>query len=166
MKKPRNAVMTEEGIATMRKTIASGEPLRSIRNIELLHHINQGLKAHTLFKRDVDYIVKTGEVIIVDEFTGTPDAREDATAKDCTRHWKPRKMLRLKTKTRPLATITFQNFFRMYDKLCRYDGYCGYGSRLNSRKPMTWTSWSFPTNKPMIRRDHPDVIYKSKKRKL
>ena len=119
--KARQATLTEEGVA-MAERLMQTDNLFDPKNIELLHHINQGLKAHTLFKRDVDYIVKNGEVIIVDEFTGRlmPGRRYSEGLHQAL---EAKENVKIENENQTLATITFQNYFRMY----RYRRYRSYG---------------------------------------
>jgi preprotein translocase subunit SecA len=106
-KKPAAATLTEEGVAHAERLLQVDRTSTIPRNIELLHHTNQALKAHTLFKRDVDYIVKDGEVIIVDEFTGRLMPGGD-TAKGFIRRWKPRKTSKSRMRTRPWPPSRFR----------------------------------------------------------
>src|SRR5438093_7111631 len=118
--KQRTATLTEEGIARS-ETLLNVENLYEPSNMEILHHINQALKAHTLYKRDVEYVVKDGEVIIVDEFTGRlmPGRRwSDGLHQGV----EAKEGLRIQQENQTLATITFQNYFRMYKKLAGMTG--------------------------------------------
>jgi preprotein translocase subunit SecA len=112
--------LTEEGVAATEKLLKT-ENLYDPANIELLHHVNQALKAHTMFKRDVDYIVKEGQVIIVDEFTGRlmPGRRYSDGLHQAL---EAKENVRIENENQTLATITFQNYFRMYDKLSGMTG--------------------------------------------
>ena len=161
--KARNAVMTEEGIGTCEKLLQV-ENLYDPSNIELLHHINQGLKAHTLFKRDVDYIVNNGEVVIVDEFTGRlmPGRRYSEGLHQAL---EAKENVKIENENQTLATITFQNFFRMYDKLAGMTGTAD-TEAAEFKKTYGLDVMIIPTNMPMIRLDNPDVIYKSKREKF
>ena len=118
--KSRTATLTEEGVARA-EGLLSVENLYDPANMDILHHINQSLKAHTLYKRDADYVVKDGEVQIVDEFTGRlmPGRR---WSDGCTRRSRPRKDSRFSRENQTLASITFQNYFRMYKKLSGMTG--------------------------------------------
>ena len=125
--KSRAVIMTEEGVAHAEK-IMNVENLYDPRNIEILHHLNQSLKAHALFKRDVDYIVKDGQVIIVDEFTGRlmPGRRySDGLHQSL----EAKEGVRIENENQTLASITFQNYFRMYQKTGRHDRHRRYRSR-------------------------------------
>ena len=112
--------MTEEGVAKAEKLL-NVDNLYDPKYIDLLHHINQALKAHTLFKRDVDYIVKDGEVIIVDEFTGRlmPGRRYSEGLHQAL---EAKENVKIENENQTLATITFQNYFRMYEKLAGMTG--------------------------------------------
>jgi preprotein translocase subunit SecA len=149
--------------------VAQAEKLLQVDNlydpkyIELLHHVNQALKAHTLFKRDVDYIVKQGEVIIVDEFTGRlmPGRRYSDGLHQAL---EAKENVKIENENQTLATITFQNYFRMYDKLAGMTGTAD-TEAAEFKKIYDLDVMVIPTNKPMIRTDFPDVIYKTKKEK-
>ena len=161
--KARSAVLTEEGVAKAEQLIKV-ENLYDPRNIETLHHINQALKAHTLFKRDVDYIVKEGEVIIVDEFTGRlmPGRRYSEGLHQAL---EAKENVKIENENQTLATITFQNYFRMYDKLAGMTGTAD-TEAAEFKKIYNLDVSVIPTNKPMIRHDFPDMIYKTKKEKF
>jgi preprotein translocase subunit SecA len=161
--KARSVTLTEEGIARSEKLLHT-ENLYDPRNIELLHHINQALKAHTLFKRDVDYIVKDGEVIIVDEFTGRlmPGRRYSEGLHQAL---EAKEGVRIENENQTLATITFQNYFRMYNKLAGMTGTAD-TEAAEFKKIYNLDVTVIPTHKPMIRSDYPDVIYRTRKEKF
>ncbi len=161
--KARSAAMTEEGIAKAEKMLKV-DNLYDPKYIELLHHINQALKAHTLFKRDVDYIVKHGEVIIVDEFTGRlmPGRRYSEGLHQAL---EAKEKVKIENENQTLATITFQNYFRMYDKLSGMTGTAD-TEATEFKKIYELDVSVIPTNKLMIRIENPDVIYKSRKEKF
>ncbi len=161
--KARSAAMTEEGIAKAEKMLKV-DNLYDPKYIELLHHINQALKAHTLFKRDVDYIVKHGEVIIVDEFTGRlmPGRRYSEGLHQAL---EAKEKVKIENENQTLATITFQNYFRMYDKLSGMTGTAD-TEAAEFKKIYELDVSVIPTNKLMIRIENPDVIYKSRKEKF
>jgi len=117
--KSRTVVLTEEGVSRVEKFLKVRN-LFEPRHMELLHHVNQALKAHTLFKRDVDYVVKDGQVIIVDEFTGRlmPGRRYSDGLHQAL---EAKEKVKIERENQTLASITFQNYFRMYDKAFRYD---------------------------------------------
>jgi preprotein translocase subunit SecA len=161
--KARTATLTEDGVARCEQLLKV-DNLFDPRYIELLHHINQALKAHTLFKRDVDYIVKDGEVIIVDEFTGRlmPGRRYSEGLHQAL---EAKENVKIENENQTLATITFQNYFRMYDKLAGMTGTAD-TEAAEFKKIYDLDVMVIPTNKPMIRKDFPDVIYKTRQDKF
>ncbi len=160
--KARTATLTEEGVARCEKMMQV-ENLYDPHCIELLHHINQALKAHALFKRDVDYIVKDGEVIIVDEFTGRlmPGRRYSEGLHQAL---EAKEGVKIENENQTLATITFQNYFRMYQKLAGMTGTAD-TEAAEFKKIYNLDVVVIPTNLPMIRTDFSDVIYKTKREK-
>ncbi|NQT09909.1 MAG: preprotein translocase subunit SecA [Desulfobacteraceae bacterium] len=161
--KARTSVMTDKGIAKA-ESILNVDNLYDPKHIELLHHINQALKAHTLFKSDVDYIVKDGEVIIVDEFTGRlmPGRRYSEGLHQAL---EAKENVRIENENQTLATITFQNYFRMYNKLAGMTGTAD-TEAAEFKKIYNLDVILIPTNQQMIRADFPDVIYKTRKEKF
>jgi preprotein translocase subunit SecA len=161
--KARSAVLTEEGVAKAEKLLKV-DNLYDPKYIELLHHVNQALKAHTLFKRDVDYIVKNGEVIIVDEFTGRlmPGRRYSEGLHQAL---EAKENVKIENENQTLATVTFQNYFRMYDKLAGMTGTAD-TEAAEFKKIYDLDVMVIPTNMPMIRIDNSDVIYKTRKEKF
>jgi preprotein translocase subunit SecA len=161
--KARSATLTEEGVARCEQLLKV-DNLFDPRYIELLHHINQALKAHTLFKRDVDYIVKDGEVIIVDEFTGRlmPGRRYSEGLHQAL---EAKENVKIENENQTLATITFQNYFRMYDKLAGMTGTAD-TEAAEFKKIYDLDVMVIPTNMPMIRADFPDAIYKTRNDKF
>ena len=161
--KARSVTLTEDGVARA-ESILKVENLYDPRNIELLHHINQALKAHALFKRDVDYIVKDGNVVIVDEFTGRlmPGRRYSEGLHQAL---EAKESVKIENENQTLASITFQNYFRMYDKLSGMTGTAD-TEAAEFKKIYDLDVMVIPTNKPMIRADHPDVIYKTRREKF
>jgi preprotein translocase subunit SecA len=161
--KARTAVLSEEGVAKAEKLLQI-DNLFDPKYIELLHHINQALKAHTLFKRDVDYIVKNGEVIIVDEFTGRlmPGRRYSEGLHQAL---EAKEAVKIENENQTLATVTFQNYFRMYTKLAGMTGTADTEAP-EFKKIYDLDVVVIPTNQPMIRTDFPDVIYKTRKEKF
>ena len=161
--KARTAIMTEEGVARAEQMLKV-ENLYDPRNIEILHHVNQALKAHNLFKRDVDYIVKNGEVIIVDEFTGRlmPGRRYSEGLHQAL---EAKENVKIENENQTLATVTFQNYFRMYNKLAGMTGTAD-TEAAEFKKIYNLDVLVIPTNEPMIRIDYPDVIYKSRREKF
>ena len=161
--KARAAVLTEEGVARA-EGIMKVDNLYDPKYIELLHHINQALKAHTLFKRDVDYIVKNGEVIIVDEFTGRlmPGRRYSEGLHQAL---EARENVKIENENQTLATVTFQNYFRMYNKLAGMTGTAD-TEAAEFKKIYDLDVAVMPTNMPMVRVDFPDAIYKTRREKF
>jgi preprotein translocase subunit SecA len=161
--KAKTAILTEEGNVKVERLLGAGN-LYDPGNIELVHHVLQSLKAHALFKRDVDYVVKEGEVIIVDEFTGRlmPGRRWSDGLHQAV---EAKEGVRIESENQTLATITFQNYFRMYDKLAGMTGTAD-TEAAEFAKIYNLEVIVIPTNKPMIRPDYPDVVYKSEKGKF
>ena len=161
--KARSAVLTEDGVAKA-ENLLQVDNLFDPKNIELLHHINQALKAHTLFKLDVDYIVKNGEVIIVDEFTGRlmPGRRYSEGLHQAL---EAKEGVKIENENQTLATVTFQNYFRMYTKLAGMTGTAD-TEATEFKKIYDLDVVVIPTNQPMIRTDFPDSIYKSRQEKF
>jgi preprotein translocase subunit SecA len=161
--KSHAAFLTEEGVAQVEKLLHV-ENLYDPRNIEILHHVNQGLRAHTLFKRDVDYVVKDGEVVIVDEFTGRlmPGRRWSDGLHQAV---EAKENVRIENENQTLATITFQNYFRMYRKLAGMTGTADTEAE-EFRKIYNLDVVVIPTNMPLIRTNYADVIYKTENEKF
>jgi len=161
--KARSAVLTEEGVAKA-ENMLKVENLYDPKYIEILHHVNQALKAHVLFKRDVDYIVKNGEVIIVDEFTGRlmPGRRYSEGLHQAL---EAKENVKIENENQTLATVTFQNYFRMYDKLAGMTGTAD-TEAAEFKKIYDLDVMVIPTNMPMIRKDNSDVIYKTRTEKF
>ncbi len=160
--KAKSVALTEEGVAATEKLLNT-ENIYDPSNIELLHHVNQALKAHTMFKRDVDYIVKDGQVIIVDEFTGRlmPGRRYSDGLHQAL---EAKEGVKIENENQTLATITFQNYFRMYEKLSGMTGTAD-TEAAEFKKIYNLDVSVVPTHKPMIRHDFPDAIYKTRKEK-
>ena len=156
--KARSSTLTEDGVAKVERLLGI-ENLYEPRNIEILHHVNQALKAHSLFKRDVDYVVKDGEVMIVDEFTGRlmPGRRWSDGLHQAV---EAKEGVRIESENQTLATITFQNYFRMYDKLSGMTGTADTEAE-EFHEIYKLPVVVIPTNKPMLRKDQSDVIYKT-----
>ncbi len=161
--KARASILTDEGVAKAER-ILKVDNLYDHKHIDLLHHINQALKAHTLFKRDVDYIVKNGEVIIVDEFTGRlmPGRRYSEGLHQAL---EAKENAKIENENQTLATITFQNYFRMYNKLSGMTGTAD-TEAAEFKKIYDLDVMVVPTNEPMIRTDNPDCIYKTRTEKF
>jgi preprotein translocase subunit SecA len=160
--KARSVVLTEDGVAHAEKLL-DVDNLYDPKYIELLHHVNQGLKAHTLFKKDVDYVVKSGKVIIVDEFTGRlMDGRRYSDGLH--QALEAKESVKIENENQTLASITFQNYFRMYNKLAGMTGTAD-TEAAEFKKIYDLDVMVIPTNKNMIRDDAPDSIYKTQKEK-
>jgi preprotein translocase subunit SecA len=161
--KARTAILTEDGNSKVEQLIGTGN-LYDPSNIDLVHHVLQALKAHTLFKKDVDYVVKDGEVIIVDEFTGRlmPGRRWSDGLHQAV---EAKEAVKIESENQTLATITFQNYFRMYQKLAGMTGTADTEAE-EFAKIYNLEVVVVPTNSPMIRIDYPDMIYKSEQGKF
>lgn len=161
--KAKTAILTEEGSMKVERLLNTPN-LYDPSNIELVHHVLQALKAHAMFKRDVDYVVKDGEVIIVDEFTGRlmPGRRWSDGLHQAV---EAKEGVKIESENQTLATITFQNYFRMYDKLAGMTGTADTEAE-EFAKIYNLDVLVIPTNKTMIRNDYPDMIYKSEKSKF
>jgi preprotein translocase subunit SecA len=160
--KAKSAVLTEDGIVRVQEILKVSN-LYDMRNIELLHHVNQSLRAHTLFKNEVDYVVRDGKVIIVDEFTGR--MKEGSRWSDGLHQAvEAKEGVEVKSENQTLASITFQNYFRLYSKLSGMTGTADteaeeFGKIYNLEVVVV------PTNLPMIRQDDPDVVYATRRGK-
>ena len=161
--KMRTVSLTEDGVTRVEQLLGV-ENLYDPRNILLLHHANQGLRAHTLFKRDVDYVVKEGEVIIVDEFTGRlmPGRRWSDGLHQAV---EAKENVKIESENQTLATITFQNYFRMYKKLSGMTGTAD-TEAVEFKEIYHLDVSVIPTNQPMIRIDNHDVVYKTEDEKF
>ncbi|MEA4900988.1 preprotein translocase subunit SecA [Desulfitobacterium sp.] len=160
--KDKVVTLTEKGISRV-ETMLGVDNLYDDVHTELTHHVNQALKAHTLFKRDRDYVVKDGQVIIVDEFTGrlmfgrrySEGLHQAIEAKEG---------VKIERESQTLATITFQNYFRMFEKLAGMTG-TALTEEPEFKKIYKLDVVEIPTNKPAIRQDIPDVVYRTEKGK-
>jgi preprotein translocase subunit SecA len=161
--KHRTATLTEEGV-TKCERLLSVSNLYDPSNIELIHHIYQALRAHTLFTRDKDYVVKDGEVIIVDEFTGRqmPGRRWSDGLHQAV---EAKEGVKIERENQTLATITFQNYFRMYSKLAGMTG-TAETEAAEFAKIYNLDVVVVPTNKPLIRIEHPDIVYRTEEEKF
>ena len=161
--KAKAATLTQKGIEKAEKEFGL-ENFNDIENSELVHAVNQALRAHGIMKKDVDYIVKNGEVLIVDEFTGrimygrryNNGLHQAIEAKE---------HVKVADESKTLANITFQNYFRMYEKLSGMTG-TAMTEEEEFEEIYKLDVIEIPTNKPMIRKDHPDVIYKTENGKF
>jgi preprotein translocase subunit SecA len=161
--KSKTVVLTEEGVAHV-EGFLNVQNLYEPRNIEIVHHVNQALRAHTLFRRDVDYLVKDGEVIIVDEFTGRimPGRRYSDGLHQAL---EAKEKVKIEKENQTLASITFQNYFRMYKKLAGMTGTAD-TEAAEFKKIYNLDVLVVPTNMPMIRDDYNDLIYKTEEEKI
>ncbi len=161
--KARSVVLTEEGVARVENTLNVSN-LYDPAQMETLHHVNQALKAHTIFKKDVDYIVKDGQVIIVDEFTGRlmPGRRYSDGLHQAL---EAKEGVHIENENQTLATITFQNYFRMYDKLAGMTGTAD-TEAAEFKKIYNLEVVVIPTNLPMVRKDNSDLIFKTEQEKF
>ncbi len=160
--KHRTVSLTEEGIEKSEKLLGMGN-LYDPGNMEYLHHIHQALKAHTLFKRDVDYMVKESQVVIVDEFTGRlmPGRRYSEGLHQAL---EAKENVRIERENQTLATITFQNYFRMYKKLSGMTGTAETEAE-EFYKIYKLDVTAIPTNRPVLRIENPDIIYRTEEEK-
>ncbi len=160
--KDRQAMLTDEGVM-LAEELLKVDNLYDPANINFLHHVNQALKAHVLFQRDVDYIVKNGQVVIVDEFTGrTMEGRRYSDGLH--QALEAKEGVKIEKENQTLASITFQNYFRMYDKLAGMTGTADTEAP-EFKKIYNLDVVVIPTHREMIRIDYPDVIYKNEKAK-
>ncbi len=161
--KAKSATLTQKGIKKAEEYFKL-ENFNDLENSTLVHHVNQALRAHGIMKKDIDYIVKDGEVLIVDEFTGrimygrryNNGLHQAIEAKE---------HVKIADESKTLATITFQNYFRMYNKLAGMTG-TAMTEEAEFEEIYNLDVVSIPTNKPMIRNDKNDVIYKNQDAKF
>ena len=161
--KANTVTLKEEGISHCEKLLGV-ENIYENTQIDVIHHINQALRAHVLFKRDVDYMVKDGQVIIVDEFTGRlmPGRRFSDGLHQAL---EAKEKVKIERENQTLATITFQNYFRMYSKLAGMTGTAA-TEAAEFDKIYKLEVLVVPTNRPIIRHDHADCIYRTEKEKF
>ncbi|PLX50671.1 MAG: preprotein translocase subunit SecA [Desulfobulbaceae bacterium] len=161
--KSRTLALTEEGVALGEKLL-DVDNLYDPGSIEALHHLTQALKAHALFTRDVDYLVRDGQVMIVDEFTGRvmPGRRYSEGLHQAL---EAKEGVKIEQENQTLASVTFQNFFRMYDKLAGMTGTAD-TEAAEFKKIYDLDVVIVPSHRPMIREDFADVIYKNAKAKF
>jgi len=160
--KQRTATLTEEGVSKCERLLDLGN-LYDPANMDLIHHVYQGLRAHALFQKDVDYVIKEGEVIIVDEFTGRqmPGRRWSDGLHQAV---EAKEGVKIERENQTLATITFQNYFRMYKKLSGMTG-TAETEAPEFDKIYKLEVIAIPTNKNLIRVEHPDVVYRTEAEK-
>ncbi len=161
--KAKTVTLTEGGMAHAERLLGLTN-LWDPSNTEILHHVNQGLRAHTLFRRDVDYLVEDGKVVIIDEFTGRKmegrrwsDGLHQAV--------EAKEKVKIERENQTLATITFQNYFRMYGKLAGMTG-TAETEAPEFDKIYKLEVMVIPTNRPLIRVEQPDVVYRSEREKF
>ena len=161
--KLRTATLTEEGFSKCERLLGLHN-LSDPVNIELMHHVYQALRAHSLYKRDVDYVVKEGEVIIVDEFTGRqmPGRRWSDGLHQAV---EAKESVKVERENQTLATITFQNYFRMYKKLSGMTG-TAETEAAEFGKIYNLDVVAIPTNRTLIREEFRDVVYRTEKEKF
>ena len=161
--KARTVLLTDDGVMRMEEVLKI-DNLYDPANITLQHHVLQALKAHHIFQRDVDYVVKDGQVIIVDEFTGRlmPGRRYSDGLHQAL---EAKEGVEVESENQTLATITFQNYFRMYDKLSGMTGTAD-TEAVEFREIYDLEVISIPTHRPMVRKDFPDLVYKTQKEKF
>ncbi len=161
--KAKSATLTEQGVLKVEELLGV-DNLYDPRNIEFLHHTQQALRAHAMYKRDVDYVVKDGEVMIVDEFTGRlmPGRRWSDGLHQAI---EAKEGVTIENENQTLATITFQNYFRMYAKLSGMTGTADTEAE-EFHKIYKLEVTVIPTNRPLLRPDFPDVIYKTEREKF
>jgi preprotein translocase subunit SecA len=161
--KHRQATLTEEGVSKCERLLSLGN-LYDPAHMEVIHHVYQALRAHTLYKNDVDYVVKDGEVIIVDEFTGRqmPGRRWSDGLHQAV---EAKENVKIERENQTLATITFQNYFRMYKKLSGMTG-TAETEAAEFAKIYNLDVVMIPTNRTLIRREYPDVVYRTEKEKF
>ena len=161
--KAKTVTLTEQGMAHVERLL-DVKNLWDPSNMDVLHHVNQGLRAHSLFQSDVDYVVKDGQVIIVDEFTGRlmPGRRWSDGLHQAV---EAKEKVKIERENQTLATITFQNYFRMYSKLSGMTG-TAETEAAEFEKIYKLEVLVIPTNRPLIRVENPDVVYRTEGEKF
>jgi preprotein translocase subunit SecA len=161
--KNRTIVMTEEGLEKAEKLFGV-DNLFSLENAAMVHHLDQALKAHNLFEKDVDYVVRNGEIVIVDEFTGRlSEGRR--YSEGLHQALEAKEGVKIQEESQTLAEITYQNYFRMYEKLAGMTG-TAQTEATEFSQIYGLDVVSIPTNVPVRRIDKPDLIYKTEKDKI
>jgi preprotein translocase subunit SecA len=161
--KTKSCAFNEDGVAKAEELLKI-DNLYDPANIDILHHLTQALKAHVMFKKDVDYVVKDGEVIIVDEFTGRlmPGRRYSDGLHQAL---EAKEGLKVANENQTLASVTFQNYFRMYDKLAGMTGTADTEAS-EFHEIYKLEVMVMPTNRELIRKEYPDVIYRTEREKF
>jgi len=161
--KHRTAFLTEQGEIKVEQALGI-ENINDLANYELKHCVEQALKAHTIFQRDKDYVVKEGQVIIVDEFTGRlmPGRRWSDGLHQAV---EAKERVKIERENQTLATVTFQNYFRMYDKLAGMTGTAD-TEAAEFGKIYKLDVVVIPTNQPLIRLEYPDIVYRTEEEKF
>ncbi len=161
--KMKNVTLTDEGISECERLLGI-KNLYNPRYVRLVHHIHQALRAHHLFKRDVDYVVKDGKIVIVDEFTGRlmPGRRWSDGLHQAI---EAKERVRIEAENQTLAMITIQNYFRMYEKIAGMTG-TAETEAAEFKEIYNLDVVVIPTHKPMIREDYPDVVFRTRKEKF
>ncbi len=161
--KAKTVAITEQGVAKVEHILGISN-LYDPSNIDTLHHVQQALRAHSLFQRDVDYMVKDGQVIIVDEFTGRlmPGRRWSDGLHQAV---EAKEKVKIERENQTLATITFQNYFRMYDKLAGMTGTAD-TEAAEFAEIYNLDVMVIPTNRVLVRTNYPDVIYRTEREKF
>jgi preprotein translocase subunit SecA len=161
--KQRTATLTEEGVSKCERLLSLGN-LYDPAHMETIHHVYQALRAHALYKRDTDYVVNNGEVVIVDEFTGRqmPGRRWSDGLHQAV---EAKEGVKIERENQTLATVTFQNYFRMYKKLAGMTG-TAETEKTEFGKIYGLDVVVIPTNKPLIRIENPDIVYRTEAEKF
>lgn len=161
--KSRVVSLTEDGMSKLEKRLRV-DNLYDPKNIDYLHHVQQALKAHVIFKKDVDYVVRDGKVVIVDEFTGRlmPGRRYSDGLHGAL---EAKEHVQVQNETQTMATVTFQNYFRLYSKLAGMTGTAD-TEAVEFKKIYNLDVVCIPTNKKMIRTDHQDEVYRTAREKF
>jgi preprotein translocase subunit SecA len=161
--KAKTVTLTEMGMAHVEKLLGV-QNLWEPSNMDILHHVNQGLRAHTLFQRDVEYVVNDGQVIIVDEFTGRlmPGRRWSDGLHQAV---EAKEKVKIERENQTLATITFQNYFRMYKKLSGMTG-TAETEAAEFDNIYKLEVLAIPTNRPLIRVENPDMVFRTEREKF
>src|SRR5678816_2406749 len=161
--KAHSAIMTDSGIERVEQRLSVGN-LYNPENIEWLHHVTQALRAHTLYKRDVNYLIEDGKILIVDEFTGRkmPGRRWSDGLHQAI---EAKEGVEVQEENQTLATISYQNYFRIYKKLAGMTGTADTEAE-EFHKIYKLDVTVVPTNKPMLRKDADDVVYKNERGKF